>query len=102
VKECCNKIWNEQADYARQIFMFISFANGEILAGALGALKTIPSEAMGNVISTIEPLESRLTSSVNSNSAHERPAPQWGEDVLRSSEKFESWDKEPSEKAAHA
>jgi hypothetical protein len=74
-------------------------ANGEIEPGD-NALSTIPSEALGSATSTKEPLESRAPSNASSNEPQECPAPLVGDDVLRSSRKLESWDKEPSEDIA--
>jgi hypothetical protein len=71
-------------------------ANGETLLD-VGVERAIPSEAPGSAIGTGEPLESRSASSTSSNPTHERPAPRAGEDVLQSSEKSESRDKEPGE-----
>jgi hypothetical protein len=76
-----------------------SRAYGEARPAPSGS-RVIPSEALGSTTSTKEPLESRATSSACSNSLHECPAPFEGEDVLRSSRKLESWDKEPSEDIA--
>jgi hypothetical protein len=91
------------AEEIRNQFMPNSLAYGETLASVLNASKAIPSEAMGSTTSTMEPLESRVANSASSNRPHECPATsQEAEDVLRSSRKLESWDKEPSEKAAHA
>ncbi len=78
---------------------FINMAHGETLASQL-ALKVIPSEALGSATSTKEPLESRAPSNASSNEPQECPAPLVGDDVLRSSRKLESWDKEPSEDIA--
>lgn len=76
------------------------FAYGEAHTAPFES-RVIPSEASGNALSTEEPLESRATSSISSNSPHECPATVWTvEDVLRSSRKLESWDKEPSEDIA--
>ena len=75
------------------------FAYGEALPAPF-ELRVIPSEAMGSVDSTMEPLESRDASNASSNRPQECPAPLEGEDVLRSSRKLESWDKEPSEDIA--
>jgi hypothetical protein len=66
-------------------------------------MRAIPSEAMGSDQSTMEPLETRGASIASSNRPHECPASvKAEEDIVRSSAKVESWDKEPSEKAAHA
>lgn len=91
------------AEEIRAQFMPASLANGETLAGASRALRAIPSEAMGSDQSTMEPLETRGASIASSNRPHECPASvKAEEDIVRSSAKVESWDKEPSEKAAHA
>jgi hypothetical protein len=72
----------------------------ELKAIGLKMLSVIPSEALGSIECTREPLESRATSSACSNSLHECPASHRDEDVLRSSRKLESWDKEPNEDIA--
>lgn len=72
-------------------------ANGEIQV-AFNKLWTIPSEALGSVKSTKEPLETRTTSNASSNWSHERPATDISvEDVVQSSRKLESRDKELGE-----
>jgi hypothetical protein len=87
------------AESIRSRFMPNSLAYGETRPAPSGS-RAIPSEALGSTTSTKEPLESRATSSACSNSLHECPAPFEGEDVLRSSRKLESWDKEPNEDIA--
>jgi hypothetical protein len=69
----------------------------QIQALGLDMLSVIPSEVLGSVSSTRKPLESRATSSTSSNSPHECPASYQDEDVLRSSRKLESRDKELGE-----
>lgn len=98
-------LWTDEecafAERIRSKFMPNALAYGEALAGRSDSmLKVIPSEAMGSVDSTMEPLESRDASNASSNRPQECPAPLEGEDVLRSSRKLESWDKEPSEDIA--
>jgi hypothetical protein len=87
------------AESIRAEFMPNSCAYGETPPAACGP-RVIPSEALGSATSTKEPLESRAASSACSNRPQECPAPLVGDDVLRSSAKAESWDKEPSEDIA--
>jgi hypothetical protein len=71
----------EQAEYIRKTFMLYSRANGETLPAS--ELRAIPSEASGSEICTEEPLETRSTSIASSKSTHECPAPQEGDDIVR-------------------
>jgi hypothetical protein len=91
------------AEEIRAQFMPASLAYGETLANTSRVSKAIPSEAMGSTTSTMEPLEIRSASSASGKQIHECPATsQEAEDMIRSFAKAESWDKEPSEEAAHA
>jgi hypothetical protein len=112
-----NSGWSEKeiaaAIAVRTVYMPRSIhGNGEVETTREDALKlvaefkalgftrasVIPSEALGSVCSTREPLESRAMSNADNKSLHECPATAMTvEDVLRSSRKLESWDKEPSE-----
>jgi len=87
------------AESIRSKFMPNSLANGETLPTSSKS-RAIPSEALGSTTSTKEPLETRTTSSACSNWSHECPASCKDEDIVRSSRKLESWDKEPSEDIA--
>ncbi len=89
----------ELAESIRTTFMPNSRANGEALPTPSES-RVIPSEALGSENSTKEPLETRTTSSASSNWSHECPASLRDEDIVRSSRKLESWDKEPSEDIA--
>lgn len=75
------------------------FAYGEAHTAPFES-RVIPSEALGSTTSTKEPLETRTTSSACSNWSHECPASDTDEDIVQSSRKLESWDKEPSEDIA--
>jgi hypothetical protein len=91
------------AEEIRAQFMPASLAYGETLTSAPRVSRAIPSEVMGSTTSTMDPLETRAASSASSNQPHECPATsQEAEDVVQSFAKAESWDKEPSEEAAHA
>lgn len=87
------------AEHIRSKFMPNSLAYGETLTTSSKS-RAIPSEALGSTTSTKEPLETRTTSSACSNWSHECPASDTDEDIVRSSRKLESWDKEPSEDIA--
>lgn len=87
------------AENIRSKFMPNSRAYGEALPAPSGS-RVIPSEALGSVESTKEPLETRTTSNASSNWSHECPAPFEGEDVVQSSRKLESRDKELCEDIA--
>lgn len=97
--------WTDiECDFAESIrskFMPNSLAYGETLPTSSKS-RVIPSEALGSVDgSTKEPLETRTTSNACSNWSHECPATDATvEDIVRSSRKLESWDKEPSEDIA--
>lgn len=89
------------AERIRSKFMPNSLANGELLADRGNSmLKTIPCQAPRSANSTGEGVETTFPSSTCSNGTHECPAPLVGEDIVRSSRKLESWDKEPSEDIA--
>lgn len=91
--------WTESemglAEYIRKTFMpYSKCANGETETGEV-VLSAIPSEALGSETSTKEPLETRPASIASGNLAQECPASHRDEDIVRSSGKPESGDKEP-------
>lgn len=76
----------EQAEYIRKTFMLCSRANGEALPAS--ELRVIPSEASGSETGTEELLETRRILH-REQIFHERPAPQVGDDIVRTSAKAE-------------
>lgn len=96
--------WTDaECDFAESIrskFMPNSRAYGEALPTALES-RVIPSEALGSVKSTKEPLETRTTSNASSNWSQECPATEMSvEDIVQTSRKLESRDKELGEDIA--
>lgn len=75
-------------------------ANGEALPDE--DLRVIPCQAEGSAKSTSEGVETRDASNASSNRPHECPAALRAEDIVRSSGKPESGDKELHEDIARA
>ena len=91
----------EFGDYGTVVMLStVRHANGEALPSS--GSRVIPCQAKGNAISTLEGVETRTPSSVCSNESHECPAAQVVEDIVRSSGKPESGDKELHEDIARA
>lgn len=76
-------------------------ANGETLPSH-NATRAIPCQAEGSAKSTSEGVETRDASSTRSNRPHECPAAQEAEDIVQTSRKLESGDKELHEDIARA
>jgi hypothetical protein len=106
VRERCERAWADDAEDLKEFMLSlgqVSTTTLELTGKPLMApfeSRAIPSEALGSTASTKEPLETRTTSSACSNWSHERPASLVDEDVVQTSRKLESWDKEPSEDIA--
>jgi len=97
--------WTKQqiklAEQFRKDFMPKSFANGETLPNE--SSRAIPCQAEGSVKSTSEGVETRGKSIASNNFLHECPATSIEvEDIVRSSRKLESGDKELHEDIARA